>query len=77
MNMCKWKCGSENEIIGQRMLPVRGSKEMEWEYDDDHCVWGTKETEIHVLFECKCYDLVRRRWMRTCDELEEKKKQWT
>ena len=30
--------------------------------------------EIHVIFECKCYDLVRRRWMRTWDELEEKKR---
>ena len=40
-------------------LPVRGSKGMEWKYDDDLCVCGTKETEIHVLFECKCYDLVR------------------
>ena len=45
--------------------PVRGSKGMEWKYDDDLCVWGTKETEMHVLLECKCYDLVRRRWMRT------------
>ena len=34
----------------------------------------TKETEIHVLFECKCYDLVRRRWMRTWDVLEEKER---
>ena len=42
-------------------LPVRGSKGMEWTYDDDLCVWGTKETEINVLFECKCYDMVRRR----------------
>ena len=31
---------------------------MEWKYDDDLCVCGTKETEIHMLFECKCYDLV-------------------
>ena len=48
-------------------LPVRGSKGMEWKYDDDLCVCGTKETEIHVLFECKCYDMVRRRWLRTWD----------
>ena len=34
----------------------------------------TKETDIHVLFECKCYDLVRRRWMRTWDVLEEKER---
>ena len=34
-------------------------------------VCGTKETEIHVLLECKCYDLVRR-WMRTWDVLDEK-----
>ena len=38
------------------------------------CVCGTKETEIHVLFLCKCYDLVRRRWMRTWDVLEEKER---
>ena len=31
-------------------LPVRGSKGMDWKYDDDLCVCGTKETEIHVLF---------------------------
>ena len=37
------------------------------------CV-GTKETEIHVLFECKCYDMVRRRWLRTWDVLEEKER---
>ena len=30
-------------------LPVRGSKVMEWKYDDDLCVCGTKETEIHVF----------------------------
>ena len=52
-------------------LRVRGSKGMEWKYYDDLCVCGTKETEIHVLLECKCYDMVRRRWLRTCDVLEE------
>ena len=31
-------------------LPVRSSKGMEWKYDDDLCVCGTKETEIHVFF---------------------------
>ena len=55
-------------------LPVRGSKGMEWKYVDDLCVWGTKETEIHVHFECKCYDLVRRIWMRKWDVLEEKER---
>ena len=35
---------------------------------------GTKETEIHVLLECKCNDMVRRRWLRTCDVLEEKER---
>ena len=25
-------------------LPVRGSTGMEWNYDDDLCVYGTKET---------------------------------
>ena len=54
-------------------LPVRGSKGMEYKYDYDICVCGTKETEIHVLFDCKCYGLVRRRWMRTWDELEKKR----
>ena len=34
---------------------------------------GTKETEINVLFECKCYDMVRR-WLRTWDVLEEKER---
>ena len=40
-------------------LPVRGSKGMDWKYDDYLCVCGTKETEIHVFFECKClcYDM--------------------
>ena len=37
-------------------------------------VCGTKGTEIHVLFECKCYDMVRRRWLRTCDVPEEKER---
>ena len=23
-----------------------------------------------MLFKCKCYDMVRRRWLRTCDVLE-------
>ena len=27
-----------------------------------------------MLFECKCYDLVRRRWMRTWDVLDEKER---
>ena len=38
------------------------------------CVCGTKETEIHVILEYKCYDLVRRRWMRTWDVLDEKER---
>ena len=36
------------------------------------CVGQKKE--IHVLLECKCYDMVRRRWLRTCDVLEEKER---
>ena len=52
-------------------LPVRGSKGMEWKYDDDLCVCGTK---VHVLLVCKCYDMVRRRWMRTWDVLDEKER---
>ena len=37
-------------------------------------VCGGKNPEINVLFECKCYDLVRKRWMRTWDVLEEKER---
>ena len=55
-------------------LPVRGSKVIEWKYDDDLCVCGTKETGIHVLLGCKCYAMMRRRWLRTCDVLEEKER---
>ena len=43
-------------------------------YDGDLCMCGTKETEIHVLFGCKCYYMVRRRWLRTWDVLEEKER---
>ena len=58
-----------NDSVGVRVrlmvrggyLPVRGSKGMEWKYDADLSVCGTKETKIHILFECKCYGLVRRR----------------
>ena len=58
-------------INGQRRLPtaVIGSKGMKWKYDDDLCVCKTKETEIHVVLKCKCYELVRKRWMRTWDVL--------
>ena len=62
-------------MVRGRCLPVKGSIGMEWKYDDDLLVCGTSETEIHVLFECKCYDLVRRRWMRMC--WMTKKEQWT
>ena len=56
-------------------LLLRGSEGMKWKYDvDDLCVCGMKETEIHMHFECKCYDLVRRRWMRTWDVLDEKER---
>ena len=27
-----------------------------------------------MLLECKCYDMMRRRWLRTCDVLEEKER---
>ena len=47
---------------------------MEWKYDDDQCVCGTRETEIHVLLECKCYGMLRRRWMRTWDVLDYKER---
>ena len=45
-----------NGSVGVRLmvrggcLLVRGSKGMEWKYDDDLCVCGTKAIEIHVLF---------------------------
>ena len=71
-----------NGSVGARVIlmvregcqPERGFKRMEWKYGDDLCVRGTKETEMHVLFECKCYDLMRRRWMRTWDVLDEKER---
>ena len=53
-------------------LPARGYKGMEWKYDDDLCVCGTKYTDIH--FECKCNDQVRRIWMRRWDGLDEKER---
>ena len=39
---------------------VNDREGMEWKCDDDLCECGTKETEIHVLFECKCYYQLRR-----------------
>ena len=33
-----------------------------------------KETEIHVIFKCKCYDMMRRRLLRTWDVLEKKER---
>ena len=41
-------------------MPVRRLKRMQWNYDDYLCARGTKETYIHVLFECKCYNEMRR-----------------
>ena len=38
------------------------------------CECGTKGKEIHVFFECKFYDQMRRIWLRVCDGLDEKKK---
>ena len=48
----------ENGSVGARVRlmvrggcpPVIGYKGMEWKYDNDLCVCGTIETEIHVLF---------------------------
>ena len=54
-------------------LPVRGSKGMEWKYDDDLCVCVPKK-QSSMCFKCKCYDLVRRRWMRTWDMLDKKER---
>ena len=45
---------------------------MEWKYDDDMCACWTRGTEIYVFFECKCYDQMRRKWMKVCDGLDEK-----
>ena len=47
---------------------------MEWKYDDDLYVCGTRETEIHVLLECNCYNLLKRRWMRIWDVLDDKER---
>ena len=74
MQMAVWERDRVRLMVRGGCLPVRGSKGMEWKYDDDLCVCGEKETEIHVLLECKCYDMVRRRWLRTCDVLEEKER---
>ena len=59
---------------GMAMLGMKYDRSVWKRYDDDLCVCGTKGTEIHVLLECKCYDMVRRRWLRTCDVLEEKER---
>ena len=72
MQMALWVGARVRLMVRGGCLPVRGSKGMDWKYDDDLCVCGTNETEIHVLLACKCYDLVRRRWTRTCDVLKEK-----
>ena len=61
-------------MVRRGCLPVRGSEGMEWKYDNDLCVCGIKEKEIHVLIECKCYYLVMTRWIRTWDVLEEKER---
>ena len=37
------------------------------------CVWD-KRNRDHVLLECKWYDLLRRRWMRTWDVLDDKER---
>ena len=58
-------------------LPVRGSKGIEWYYDDELCACGTKETGIHMLFKCKCYDQMRRSWTRTWDGLDENERTLT
>ena len=39
-------------MVREGCLSVRGSKGMQWKYDDDLCMCGKKETEMHVLFEC-------------------------
>ena len=52
-------------------LSVRGFKGMEWKYTDDLCECVTNETEMHMLFECECYDQIRRRWLRVWDGLDE------
>ena len=67
----------ENGSVGARVrlmvrrgcLPVRG---MELKYFDELRECGTNETEIHLFLECKCYDQMRRRWMRVWDGLDEK-----
>ena len=39
---------------------MKGYKGIEWKYDGDLCMCGTKETDLHLLFECKCYDQMRK-----------------
>ena len=35
---------------------------MPWKYEDDKCMCGLVETEMHVLFECTLYEEERGRW---------------
>ena len=65
---------STKKMINMQMEVWEREVLKEWKYDDDLCVWGTKETEIYVLFECKCYDMVMKRWMKTWDVLDEKER---
>ena len=37
------------------------------------CVWDKRNIDS-CAFECKCYDMVRRRWLKTWDVLEEKER---
>ena len=50
----KYANGSVGAIVGLMVRggchPVRSSKEMDWKYNDDLSVCGTKETEIHMFF---------------------------
>ena len=39
-------------MVREGCLPVISLKVMEWKYTDDLCECGSKETEMHVFFEC-------------------------
>ena len=41
-------------------LPVRGSENMRWKYENDKCTCGETETPLHVLCECGLYERARR-----------------
>ena len=49
-------------MVRRGCLPVMVNTRMSWKYDDEHCVWGEVESEVHMLLDCNLYMNVRRRW---------------